>query len=395
MHNRCFYIEAELFQERKAMQNVCGDACESRKLKEEDRLITVLSDGLGSGIKANILATMTTSMALQFTVKNDPLERTADFIMKTLPTDSKRQISYSTFSILDINCFGDAHLAEYDNPPVLIYRDGQFVSTKQIIKTIDRPNNITAKVNYSKLKLQKEDRIIMVSDGITQSGMGKPHTPFGWGTDGLKDFIKYNISKKPDISARQLALKIMNRAKANDGELFKDDATCQVIYCREPRKLVLASGPPYYKNYDALLAERIANFQGKKIICGGTTSKIIARELKREIHIDLNNYRGDLPPKAEMEGVDLITEGILTLGKVSSILENATNNTISGDSPAEQMVRLFLDSDSILILAGTQINNAHQDPNLPVELEIRRNVIKKIAALLEDKFLKTIDIEFL
>ncbi len=395
MHNRCFYIEAELFQERKAMQNVCGDACESRKLKEEDRLITVLSDGLGSGIKANILATMTTSMALQFTVKNDPLERTADFIMKTLPTDSKRQISYSTFSILDINCFGDAHLAEYDNPPVLIYRDGQFVSTKQIIKTIDRPDNITAKVNYSKLKLQKEDRIIMVSDGITQSGMGKPHTPFGWGTDGLKDFIKYNISKKPDISARQLALKIMNRAKANDGELFKDDATCQVIYCREPRKLVLASGPPYYKNYDALLAERIANFQGKKIICGGTTSKIIARELKREIHIDLNNYRGDLPPKAEMEGVDLITEGILTLGKVSSILENATNNTISGDSPAEQMVRLFLDSDSILILAGTQINNAHQDPNLPVELEIRRNVIKKIAALLEDKFLKTIDIEFL
>jgi len=395
MHNRHFYIEVELFQERKALQNVCGDACESRKLKEEDRLITVLSDGLGSGVKANILATMTTSMALQFTVKNDPLERTADFIMNTLPVDSKRQISYSTFSILDINCFGDAHLAEYDNPPVLIYRDGQFITTDQLTKTVERTDSLPAKVKYSKLKLQKEDRIIMVSDGITQSGMGNQHTPFGWGNEGLKNFIAYNITQKPQISAKQLASNILKRAKANDGELFKDDATCQVIYCREPRKLVLASGPPYHKNCDALLAERIANFQGKKIICGGTTSKIISRELNRDIQIDLNNSKPDLPPIAEMEGVDLMTEGILTLGKVSSILENKTNSSIKGDGPAEQMVRLFLNSDSILILAGTQINNAHQDPNLPVELEIRRNVIKKIASLLEDKFLKTIEIEYL
>jgi len=395
MHNRCFYIEAELFQERKAMQNVCGDACESRKLKEEDRLITVLSDGLGSGVKANILATMTTSMALQFTAKNDPLERTADFIMKTLPVDSKRQISYSTFSILDINCFGDAHLVEYDNPPVLIYRDGEFISPEQFTKTVKRADSIAAKVNYSNLKLQLEDRIIMVSDGVTQSGMGNIHTPFGWGTEGLKDFIKNSITKKPDISAKQLALKIMKRAKANDAEQFKDDATCQVIYCREPRKLILASGPPYYKNCDAILAERIDHFQGKRIICGGTTSKIISRELNREIHIELENYKPDLPPIAQMKGIDLMTEGILTLGKVSSILENTGSNIIRGDGPAEQMVRLFLDSDSILILAGTQINNAHQDPNLPVELEIRRNVIKKIAAILEDKFLKTIEIEFL
>ncbi|MBS2213151.1 SpoIIE family protein phosphatase [Carboxylicivirga mesophila] len=395
MHNRCFYIEAELCQETKALQNVCGDSCESRKLKEEDRLITVLSDGLGSGVKANILATMTTSMALQFTAKNDPLEHTSDFIMNTLPVDSKRQISYSTFSILDINCFGDANIVEYDNPPILIYRNGDFIDLKPTAKRVQRPEGQSAEVLYSSLKLLKEDRIIMVSDGITQSGMGNASTPFGWGTDGLKQFIKQNIKSCPDLSARQLARKIMQRAKANDANSFKDDATCQVIYCREPRKLVLASGPPYYKNCDALLAERIDNFRGKKIICGGTTSKIISRELKREIRIELNNYNPELPPIAEMEGIDLITEGILTLGKVSSILEQLNSHSVNGDGPAERMVKLFLDSDSILILAGTQINNAHQDPNLPVELEIRRNIIKKIAAILEDKFLKTLEIEYL
>jgi len=377
------------------MQNVCGDACESRKLKEEDRIITVLSDGLGSGVKANILATMTTSMALQFTAKNDPLERTANFIMKTLPIDSTRQISYSTFSILDINCFGDAHIVEYDNPPVLIYRDGEFINPDQLSQTVNRTDDIPANVHYSTLKLQKEDRIIMVSDGITQSGMGHVRTPFGWGLDGLKAFIKESITNQTNISAKQLARKIISRAKVNDANHFKDDATCQVIYCREPRKLVLASGPPYHKNCDAMLAERIDSFQGKKVVCGGTTSKIISRELKRDIHIELNNYQPDLPPVAEMEGIDLLTEGILTLGKVSSILESNSTNYIKEDGPAEQMVRLLLDSDSILILAGTQINNAHQDPNLPVELEIRRNVIKKIAAILEDKFLKNIEIEYL
>ncbi|MCU4176698.1 SpoIIE family protein phosphatase [Carboxylicivirga sp. N1Y90] len=395
MHNRHFYIEAEFSQESKALQNVCGDSCESRKLKEEDRLITVLSDGLGSGVKANILATMTTSMALQFTAKNNPPERTSDFIMKTLPIDSKRQISYSTFSIVDVNCFGDASIVEYDNPSVLLHRKGQFIQINKTVKTITRPDSRPAKVFYSNIKLNKEDRIIMVSDGITQSGMGSKRAPFGWGEDGLRHFIQQTISQQTKISAHRLARKIMQRAQANDANELKDDATCQVIYCREPRKLLLASGPPYYKNYDAVLAERIASFEGKTIVCGGTTSKIISRELKRDISVELDNYEPGLPPVACMEGIDLMTEGILTLGKVSSILEKIKHNVVKGNGPAEKMVKLLLGSDSILILAGTQINNAHQDPNLPVELEIRRNVIKKIASILEEKFLKKIEIEFL
>ncbi len=395
MQNSLFYIEAETCQENKARQNVCGDACESRKLKDENRFISVLSDGLGSGVKANILSTMTTSMALQFTAKNDPLERTSAFIMKTLPVDSKRQISYSTFSIIDINCFGEATIVEYDNPDILIYRDGNFLELSKTGKSIKRPDSRDAIVNYSKIKLEKEDRLIVVSDGITQSGMGTHNMPFGWGESGLKEFIHQCIKAQPEISALGLARKIMARTKANDSNNFKDDATCQVIYCRQPRKLVLASGPPYYKNYDCILAERIDTFNGKKVVCGGTTSKIISRELKRQIDISINTAMLDLPPIAEMDGIDLITEGILTLGKVSSLLESIKFNVIKGDGPAEQMTKLLLQSDSILILAGTQINNAHQDPNLPVELEIRRNVIKKIAHILEDKFLKTVEIEYL
>nr|WP_321407940.1 SpoIIE family protein phosphatase [uncultured Carboxylicivirga sp.] len=395
MQNKHFYIESETCQASKFRQNVCGDACESRKLKDEDRFITVLSDGLGSGVKANVLSTMTTGMALQFTARNNPLEHTSEFIMRTLPVDSQRKISYSTFSIIDINCFGEAHLVEFDNPPVLIYRNGDFLNPDHTLQKIQRPDAREAIVKNSHLKLEKEDRIIMVSDGITQSGMGTRANPFGWGEDGLKDFIKTSVEDKPAISALELAKKILERAKYNDANELKDDATCQVIYCREPRKLVLASGPPYYKNYDSVLAERIDTFEGIKVICGGTTSKIISRELNRPVDINLNHTNMDLPPQASMEGIDLITEGILTLGKVSSIIESTKFNMVEGNGPAEDMVRLLLKSDSILILAGTQINNAHQDPNLPVELEIRRNVIKKIASILESKFLKTVTIEYL
>lgn len=398
MQNKHFYIETELYQQNKALQNVCGDSCESRKIKQEDRLITVLSDGLGSGVKANILATMTTSMALQFTVNKEPVERTAEFIMNTLPVDSQRQISYSTFTIVDINCFGKAHFVEFDNPPVLIFRNGEFITPNKKVKSIDKQNNKPAKVYYSQIKIQKEDRIILVSDGITQSGMGNRLTPFGWGNVGLQNFIKETIKRNSNISAYNLARMIIQRAKINDSESFKDDATCQVIYCREPRKLVLASGPPYYKKYDTHLAARIDAFDGKKIICGGTTSKIISRELNRSINIQINNIassHSELPPEYKMDSIDMVTEGILTLGKVSSILESLNNTVISGNGVAEKMIRLLLNSDSILILAGTQINTAHQDPHLPIELEIRRNVLKKIASLLEEKFFKTVEIEYL
>jgi hypothetical protein len=54
-----------------------------------------------------------------------------------------------------------------------------------------------------------------------------------------------------------------------------------------------------------------------------------------------------------------------------------------------------MNADVIHFLVGTCVNIAHQDPNLPVELEIRRNVIKKIIRILEEKFLKQVKVQYL
>ena len=143
------------------------------------------------------------------------------------------------------------------------------------------------------------------------------------------------------------------------------------------------------------MVDMVSHFNGHKVISGGTTAQIFSRELKKPVEVNLSNMNPELPPMATLEGIDLVTEGILTLGKTAEILNNKENNGAISTNPAMLLSEMFLDHDKITFLIGTRINEAHQDPKMPVELEIRRNVIKKIANLLEKKYLKEIEIKYI
>ncbi|MCT4615644.1 MAG: SpoIIE family protein phosphatase [Marinifilaceae bacterium] len=385
-----YFVEIAYNQIKKDGKSVCGDVFLSRKIKAENRSIAILSDGLGSGIKANVLATMTASMAMNFTKINEPIERTAEIIMNTLPVDSERKISYASFSILDIENSGETKVVEYGNPQFILIRKGKDTKIDHNIVEIQNKN-----IRLYKLKAEKQDRIILFSDGVSQSGMGKEDMPFGWQNKEIKKYIENLINEDKYISAHKLSRAIVNKAKKNDSYVSKDDITCSVIYFRKPRKVLVCTGPPYRKESDKLLSSKINNFEGKKVVCGGTTALIVSRELKKEINVDLKSSANGLPPVSYMEGVDLITEGILTLGGVVKILEEYNKEDKLEDSPAGRLVDLFLLNDEINFLVGTKINDAHQDPNLPVELEIRRNVVKKIVCLLEEKYLKKVNVEYI
>ncbi|MGQ1787559.1 SpoIIE family protein phosphatase [Saccharicrinis sp. GN24d3] len=393
--NSPFVIEAEHISHAKAGESTCGDSILFSKIKEENRLVAVVSDGLGSGVKANISATMTSTMALQFTIAGEPVERTAEFITNTLPLDSKRKVSYSTFSILDINYKGKVKVIEYDNPPILVFRRGEFIELHKKEKTLSNIQSCRNKIYQYDFKLEKEDRIIMVTDGVTQCGMGSDEMHFGWQLSGLKSFIRKTINQQPNISAHELAGDIIAQSMHIDNNTLQDDASCCVLYYRRPRKLLIVTGPPFHKENDTVLARSISDFYGKTIVCGGTTSKIVARELGSEVEIDLNNYVPGLPPKATMKGVDLVTEGIITLAKVSEELETINSIGQVPNSTSGEIIKMMMESDEIQFISGTRVNNAHQDPNLPVELEIRRNVVKRISHRLENKFLKKTSITYL
>ena len=379
--------------------HVEGDVFLSQKNPSDGRVITALSDGLGSGIKAGVLATLTATMATRFIAMDIPIKRAAEIIMNTLPVCKERGISYATFTLVDIEPSAAVRIMEYDNPPYILVRQNTVVEPIKEMTELVRKNKKTAPrresiLQYSRYDARPGDRLIFFSDGVTQSGMGSMVFPFGWGFENVQTFVLQCIEENPNISARELARKVVQQASSFDGFSPKDDITCGVIYFRNPRDMLVVTGPPVLKENDKVVAQLFDSFEGRKIVCGGTTANILSRELNRKINVILKDIDPIVPPISEMEGADMVTEGIITMGKVSEILENGGNTDKMKRNAATRMVEMFLDSDRIHFAVGTKINEAHQDPNMPVELEIRRNIVKKIASLLQDKYLKEVHIQY-
>ncbi len=389
-----FHVEIDVQQKRPKGETACGDVFQSSIFREEERTILVLSDGIGHGIKASVLATLTSTMALKYTQLHTKPEIAAKFIMQALPKSDEKE-SYATFTIIELEDDGKVRIVNFDNPCVLIIRNGISIQPKEYELTIQGEENQGKVLHCKEFVARKEDRIIFTSDGVPQSGLGNKRYPMGWGTERLEEFVLNQVKRIPDISATKLARKIINQALMNDDFSVKDDTTCGVIYFREPRKFMLITGPPFYKIKDFDFVGRIKDFEGKKIICGGTTAEIIARELNLSVEIQHGNKHLDkLPPSAKMGGFEMVTEGILTLGKVEEILENYDSETRLENSPPEEVVKLLLQHDSIDIIVGTRINWAHQDPDQPLELELRKFVIKRIVKILIHKFFKKVKVEY-
>ncbi|MDR2795519.1 MAG: serine/threonine-protein phosphatase, partial [Spirochaetaceae bacterium] len=397
------FVEVDYFNIPKEGQTAPGDVFLSETGVKGRRVIAALSDGLGSGIKANVLASLTAKMIIKFVLLDIPPRRAAELIVNSLPVNSESSLSYAAFTLIDIGKDFSVNIIEYDNPPVIVMRDGNIPDLKKQKIPIQRKNKKTGPQNetvcISNFSARFGDRIIFFSDGVTQAGIGPDGKyPRGFGVANVKDFVKKTISAQPDISARDLSQNIVERAYICDNGRAYDDISCAVAYFRHPRDLLVVSGPPYNPERDNEVAEIFTGFHGKKIISGGTTAQIVSRLLNREItpvrqkyHRYSNDDGGKIrvPPESAMEGADLVCEGIITLGAVSEMLLDASMDR-RGESAASKMIELFINSDRILFLVGTRVNEFHQDPTMPVELEIRRNVVKKIASTLEERYLKQV-----
>lgn len=387
------FIEVDCCQTAKHGQLVSGDVFLCHKIKEEDRVITVLSDGLGSGIKASVLANLTASMALKYTSSFMDIKRSAETIMNTLPICSVRKISYSTFTIVDLHGSGQARIIEYDNPPFLLLRDGRQEAVESVEIALERWQD--RKLRYSRFNASLGDRILFFSDGVSQAGMGDYRTPLGWGRANVGAFVEAQAAADPRISARDLARVLVAEANRQDGGLAKDDTSAGVIYYRQPRRLLVLTGPPFSQSRDGEVAALAESFSGRKVICGGTTANIVSRLLHREIRMDdLAGYDPEIPPAAWMDGIDLITEGTLTLGRVASMLEAGDSPETGRSNAATRLASMLLDSDVVQFAVGTRINQAHQDPNIPMELDLRRNIVRRIASILEQRHRKEVFVEF-
>ncbi len=386
------FIDIDCSQMKKYNQNAYGDYFVSKRYPDEARLIAVLSDGLGSGIKANILSCMTATMLLQF-IENQQISirKAAEIVMNALPVCKVRHISYSTFSAIDVNDDGHAKIVEEGNPEFIWIRNNEVLKPNfEIIQSKTFKNR---KMKIYKIDLKLGDRLIFCSDGVTQSGLGGGRLKLGLRRDGLIVLLQDKLKEHPDISSSELSHYIVNQARNIETDRRpKDDISACVLYFRDPRESLIFTGPPYHQSKDAEYARMFANFKGKKAICGGTTANLISRELNRPITMDTTISIGKLPSCSYMDGVDLVTEGVLTLTKTLEYLENGTSDI---DNAAGKLVNFLLDSDCINFMVGAKLNQAHYDPALPVEIEIRKNIIKKIAEVLQSKYFKKVSIQYI
>jgi hypothetical protein len=388
------FIEVDFCQRAKHGQYISGDVFLSRKVEPEGRILTVLADGLGSGVKASVLASMTATMALKYAASSMDIQTSAETIMDTLPICSVRKISYSTFTVVDMASTGETRIIEHGNPPFLLVRPKEEL---KIAKTEVRPTRWHDRViSYSTFDVQREDRIIFFSDGISQAGMGEHRTPLGWGLANVDKYVREQIRWNPYISARELSRLLVAKAEEFDVIGARDDITCGVVYFRKPRQLLVLTGAPFDRSHDQSMAMMSVSTPGRKVICGGTTANIISRLLNRPIQIDIGQLLDPkVPPSAKMEGFELVTEGTLTLGEVLRLLEEGFAAEDMKSNAAVRLATMLLDSDIVRFAVGTRINEAHQDPNIPVELDLRRNIVKRIAQLLESKYLKRALIQYL
>ncbi len=391
MAEQSFFVDVDCYQQKKNGQNAFGDSFQLKRFTDEGRVLAVLSDGLGSGIKANILATMTATMILKFIEEGKDILKATEVIMNTLPVCQVRKISYATFSAFECTEDGHIRIVEEGNPDFVHIRNGRVVEHEAEIITSTKFTN--RHMHLYNFQLEPEDRLVFCSDGVTQAGMGTDDYKLGWRRDGLIKFLQDEIYRNPTISSSQLSQDIVKEAIRKEPQRkSKDDVSALVLYFRQPRNLLIFTGPPYRQDRDYEYSKIFDDFKGRKAIVGGTTANLIARELNREIITEKYN-KGMLPACSKMDGVDLITEGILTLTKVLEYLNEGYDRW--PDDAAGRLIELLLDSDVIDFMIGSKLNQAHYDPDLPLELGIRKNVVKQLEKILSGRYIKRVNLKFI
>ncbi len=386
-------IDAAWKSLNKYKEELCGDKVEI--LQTEDSEILILADGMGSGVKANILATLTSKILGTMLQQGAQIEECVETIAKTLPICQVRKVAYATFSILQIFHNGEAYLVEFDNPSCVFIRGGRIVNYPYEERQIEGKN-----IHEYRFQVQKNDCFVLMSDGVIYAGAGAILDLDGWTWENMADYT-LKCTKKT-LSASRLASMLSQACEELYEQKPGDDTTIAVARIIERRIVNLFTGPPEKKEDDERLMREFMAQEGKKVVSGGTSANIAARVLGKEIHTLSDGLESGLPPTARIDGLDLVTEGVLTMGKALKLLKRYESDEIDpeffdeldADNGAARLAKLLIEECTELHLyVGTAMNEAHQNSELTFDLSIRMNLVRQIEEVMK-KMGKTVAVKY-
>ena len=361
-------------------EELCGDHVDV--IEEDGSTVIVLADGLGSGVKASILSTLTSKIISTMMAAGLPIEECVSTIASTLPVCSLRGVAYSTFTIIHILDNEVAELIQYDNPHVIMIRD---------FAVFDYPKEEMViggkKIYKTTVKLQEDDVFIAMSDGCPHAGMGGRYN-FGWKREDIAEYML--ALSAGGYTAKNLSTMLVDECNNLYGNKPGDDTTACVVKIRKREPMNILFGPPSNRDDATRMMSLFFSKAGKHIVCGGTTSSIAAKYLGKPVRASLNFERSDIPPIAYIEGVDLVTEGVITMNRVieyakdylgENLLHEQWNFKKDGASLIARM--LFEEATDIDFYVGRAVNPAHQNPDLPINFNIKMNLVEELSACLK------------
>ena len=358
-------------------EQLCGDHIEIIEMDDESTVL-VLADGLGSGVKASILSTLTSKIIATMTSQGISLEECVKTIAATLPICKVREVAYSTFTIIRLINNEEAEIICYDNPDVIMFRNGK------IYDYPIRELNIEGKhIHKARVKLQENDTFIAMSDGCIHAGVGMSLN-FGWERKDIAEFMESLTDV--GFTAKTLSTVLTDECLKLYGNEPGDDTTAMTVRIRARQQMNLMIGPPSDRNDCEKMVSLFLSKGGKRIVCGGTTSTIVSQHLGKPIIPNINYFDPEIPPTATIEGIDLVTEGVITINRVNEYAKDYLTNNESykqwnykQDGAAMISRMLFEEATDINFYVGRAVNPAHQNPNLPINFNIKMQLVNELS----------------
>lgn len=383
------YVDLAWKSLNKYEEELCGDKVEI--LHTENSSILILADGMGSGIRANILATLTSKILGTMFAHGIQLEEAVETIAKTLPISSVNDVAYSTFSILQIFDNGKGYLVEYDNPACI------FLRNKKLTELPFQERMVAGKnIRESHFTVQQGDAYILMSDGTIYCGVGDIMN-YSWDRASMAQYAEKCMSTTN--SASRMASLLIDACNDLYGQIPSDDTTIAVARIKNEKIVSILTGPPKQKEEDRLFVEEFMKIEGKKVVSGGVSGKIVARELGRELQPENGMLDPEIPPTSVIWGIDLVTEGVITLNKVVQMLQEYSSENVSveffeeldKENGASRMARMLIeDCTTVYLFVGCSVNEAYREKSIPFDVSARKHLVQQLEEVLNKMQIKVI-----